>query len=516
MEEKDFSKSSFLSFHKNLEEMIRARTPLLYIGSIEIKRCLKELRIIASKIAAETRVFDFSRGILEEDGEETQTDPIGALDIILKKSKKNVSQSQTLWILPFFHLLLYTPDPFIISKLRNIVEFAKFNDSVIIIGTPGFTFPNELTDVPVIDLSPPNSSDIKSSLGGNLPEDEKEKITRLCLGFSLREIEDLLSRSFARKGRIELETIEALRSEMITKKGAHLFHIEFPRENLDEVGGMEVLKEWLKLRRDVFLRSDLLKKWGLASPKGILLTGVPGCGKSLVSKAIAGSWRLPLIRLDPSKIYSPSLGSSERNLSRCLELSSTASPCVFWIDEIEKMFSITDPRTDGGVSGRLLGTFLHFLQERDSSIFVVATSNGLGSLPGEMLRKGRWDEIFFIDLPNREERQSIFEGLFKKHRLDLEMEEDFLLSSEDFSGAEIEQAVINACYEAIFRGTPVSALDVSRTLKKIIPLSYSTKEKIETLRRWGIIHAIPAGRITKNILADQKVISMELKEGRSL
>lgn len=349
-------KDNFQSFRESLEEFIRARTPLFYLGAIEIKRCLQELEIVASRLNANILVFHLSRGILESEEEEKAMDPIGILDTIIQWVNTTASERQTIWALPFFHLLFQNSDALIISKFRDIVEFNKFNGTAVIIGLPHYRLPPELSDIPSLDFPIPDCHSIASLLDPNLPKDEKERISRACLGFRLHEIEDLFSRSIARHGRVDPSAVEELRTELIKQKGGRFLDIEFPGETLARVGGMKALKDWLRLREAGLIRPALFKENHLPPPKGILLTGVPGCGKSLICKAIAGSWRFPLVRFDPSKLYSPALGTSEKNLSDVLELVRAASPCVLWIDEMEKGFSVTDPRTDGGVSGRLLGT----------------------------------------------------------------------------------------------------------------------------------------------------------------
>jgi len=484
--------SSLQLFRSQIAELIKAKTPLFYLGSIETSRTLKELRSIASTLNANVQIFDFSAGVLEGSGKRTTTDPIGALDIILKRMQAPSTEKPTLWVLPFFHLLLQASDPFAIGKLRNIVESSRFDDSVIIIGIPCFTLPPELNDIPALDAPFPDAAYVESQLDPSHSEEEKARISRMCMGLQLREIEDLFSRSVVRQGRIDAETIKNLKGDLLRKKGGNLVEIQFPNETLNQVGGMRDLKEWLHSRKEAFLNPALLQRWNLPGPKGILLTGVPGCGKSLLGKAIAGAWEIPLVRFDPSRSYSASLGATEKGVIQCLELTRAASPCVLWIDEIEKCFSLADPRTDGGVSGRLLGIFLNFLQERDFPVFTVATSNDLSSMPPEMLRKGRWDEVFFVDLPGREEREAIFELLFLKHGVTTRTDKDLLLLSEGFSGAEIEQSVLDALYKSISRNSCLNPFDIKIALKKTIPLSTSMKEKIEGLRTWAVGRARPA------------------------
>lgn len=509
-------KDNFQLFRERLEELIRARTPLFYLGAIEIKRCLQELEIVVSRLNGNIQIFHLSRGVLESGEEQKNTDPIGVLDTIIQWLNTPASEKQTIWALPFFHLLFQNSDALIISKLRDIVEFNKFNGTVVMIGVPNFKLPPEFADVPALYFPVPDCRSIESLISPDLSKDEKDRISRACLGFRLREIEDLFSRSIVRHGRIDPCGIEELKTEFIKQKGERFLDIEFPEENLDQVGGLKALKDWLRLRENGFLNPDLLKKRNLPMPKGILLTGVPGCGKSLLCKAIAGSWKIPLIRFDPSRIYSSALGSSEKNLFDSLELVRIAAPCVLWIDEIEKGFSVTDPRTDGGVSGRLLGTFLSFLQERDSPVFVVATANDPRSMPPEMYRKGRWDEIFFIDQPDEKERVSIFNILFQKYGLNLNVHPEFLSFSEGFSGAEMEQAVVDASYEALSRKSFVSSFDIHRALQKTVPLSIFMKEKIEALRLWASERTRPANKEESRVHSFRKVTSLQQRSGRTL
>lgn len=505
--------SSLELFRNQITELVKAKTPLFYLGSIETSRTLKELRNIASHLEANVQIFDFSAGILEGNGKRTATDPIGALDIILKRMQAPSSEKPTLWVLPFFHLLLQASDPFAIAKLRNIVESSRFDDSVIIIGVPCFTLPPELNDIPVIDAPFPDAAYVESQLGSSHSEEEKAKISRMCIGLQLREIEDLFSRSIVRQGRIDPEMIKNLKGDLLRKKGGNLVEIQFPSETLSRVGGMRDLKEWLHSRKEAFLNPALLQRWNLPAPKGILLTGVPGCGKSLLGKAIAGEWEIPLVRFDPSRSYSASLGATEKSVIQCLELTRVAAPCILWIDEIEKSFSLADPRTDGGVSGRLLGIFLNFLQERDFPVFTVATSNDLSSMPPEMLRKGRWDEIFFVDLPGRDERLAIFELLYLRHGVTTRVDENCLSLSGGFSGAEIEQAVLDALYKSISRKSSIDSFEIKIELKKTIPLSISMKEKIEALRTWAVGRARPANGEHLVSSTERKVVSFRQNKG---
>ena len=508
-------KSGIALFREQLTELINARTPLIFLGAIEVKRSLEEIRAVCSELGIDLRIFRLASGVLDAGREKINTDPIGILDMILNQSRKATLESRhTIWALPFFHLFLRQPDALIVSKLRAIVEFSKFMHTVIMTGTPDFSFPPELADVPTIYLPLPNRQEIRNLLDFPISDEEKGEIEKSLLGFRINEIEELIALSLVRQGRVDSKTIKGLRNELVKKRANDCLQISFPDDSLDQVGGMDALKSWLGYRKPALLNFNTFKKYNLPAPKGILLTGVPGCGKSLVCRAIAGSWGLPLLRLDPAKIYSSSLGGSEKNLLDSLAIASSVAPCILWIDEIEKGFSPTDSQTDGGVSRRILGTFLNFLQERESPIFVVATSNALTSLPPEMLRKGRWDEIFFIDLPSLDERRMIFQVFMAKYGFELEVDEDLLFLSKGYSASEIEQAFINSAYEASYRKTQVHLFDIKRNLREIVPLSASMGKIIETQREWGNAFAKPVTRIRKNVPSSQSVISFRSRGER--
>jgi len=251
----------------------------------------------------------------------------------------------------------------------------------------------------------------------------------------------------------------------------------------DAVGGLEVLKGWLDKRSHAF--SEEAKNYGLPSPRGLALIGIPGTGKSLSAKLIARQWRMPLLRLDIGAVFGSLVGESEEKIRKALKLAELVAPCVLWIDELEKSLSSGD--SDGGTSKRVLGTFLTWMQEKRSPIFVVATANDVSALPPELLRRGRFDEIFFLDLPTSVERGEIVKvHLGKRRRQVRDFELDRIVAaSEGYVGAEIEQAVIDALYSAFDDGRrEVNTDDVINALVHLVPLSKSQWERIKELRGW--------------------------------
>jgi len=256
---------------------------------------------------------------------------------------------------------------------------------------------------------------------------------------------------------------------------------------LDQVGGLAGLKQWLSLRRAAHLEG------GMDAARGILLTGIPGCGKSFVAKTLARSWDLPLVLLDPSRLYRPYIGETEQRLQDSLRSIDALAPAVLWIDEIEKGFA-SGGRSDSGVSQRLLGTFLRWMQERPPGVFLVATANDVSQLPPELLRKGRFDEIFFVDLPNRAARRAIFSLHLAKREIALsEHELERLARAGDgFSGAEIEAAVVGALYRAFGAGRPLRGTDIEDEMAATVPLSIARSEDVLTLRAWASDRAVAA------------------------
>ncbi|MDR9405555.1 MAG: AAA family ATPase, partial [Halothece sp. Uz-M2-17] len=266
-------------------------------------------------------------------------------------------------------------------------------------------------------------------------------------------------------------------------------------ETLDNIGGLEELKRWLRLRSDAFTKKA--RDYGLPQPKGMLILGVPGCGKSLTAKTTSRLWGLPLLRLDMGRIYDGStVGRSEANLRNALKTAESISPAILFIDELDKAFSGSagSSDSDGGTSSRIFGSFLTWMQEKESPVFVMATANRVERLPGEFLRKGRFDEIFFVDLPNTEERGDIFRIHLQKRRSDISRfdVEQLAKLSEGFSGAEIEQALIAAMYDAFAQDREFTQLDIIAALKSTLPLSRTMTEQVNALREWAHQRARPA------------------------
>jgi len=308
------------------------------------------------------------------------------------------------------------------------------------------------------------------------------------------EAERAVSRVILEDRKLNKEDVRNIlnaKREIIEREGI----IEYfnPEDTLGTIGGMDNLKRWLAKRKGAFTKDA--KALGLRPPKGILLIGIQGCGKSLIAKSIAKEWGLPLLKLDPGKIYDKYLGESEKSFYRVTHLAESLSPVIMWIDEIEKGFSYSSSGSeDSGVSQRIFGAFLSWLQEKEKPVFVVATANDISALPSELLRKGRFDEIFFVDLPTEVEREEIFKIQLKKRE---QIPDDLNLkrlaqATDGFSGAEIEQAIISALYSVLSTSGKLTTEVIEQEIRETKPLSVTMKERIQQLREWAKERTVPA------------------------
>jgi SpoVK/Ycf46/Vps4 family AAA+-type ATPase len=326
-----------------------------------------------------------------------------------------------------------------------------------------------------------------------LTQGQAEALVSAAQGLTLAEAENAFAKAIAEDNRLDGGDIRRMleeKSQVVRKSGLLEYHAV--EASLADIGGLPGLKRWLERRRNAF--SDAARTFGLPEPKGLLLLGVQGCGKSLTAKAIASGWRLPLLRLDMGRIFSGLVGSSEENVRRAIRIAESLAPVILWVDEIEKGLAGTSGQGDSGVSARVFGSLLTWMQEKTAPVFVVATANRIEGLPPELLRKGRFDEIFFVDLPTLADRAAIFViQLRKRGRDPANFPIDALaLQSEHFSGAEIEQAVISAMYDAFADGVELDPKHLEMALKETVPLAVTMSADIDRLREWARTRTRPA------------------------
>ncbi|MEQ8956577.1 MAG: AAA family ATPase, partial [Coleofasciculus sp. C2-GNP5-27] len=389
--------------------------------------------------------------------------------------------------------------------LRDAIASFKAAQKTIILMSPLQQVPIELEkEVVVIDYPLPDLTELNQVLSQQLDKtkgrrtttETREKLLKAALGLTRDEAEKVYRKAQVKAGRLteaEVDIVLSEKKQLIRRNGI-LEYIE-EDETIDSVGGLEELKRWLKQRSGAF--TERAREYGLPQPKGMLILGVPGCGKSLIAKTTSRLWGLPLLRLDMGRVYDGSMvGRSEANLRNALKTAESISPAILFIDELDKSFagSSGSADSDGGTSSRIFGSFLTWMQEKTSPVFVMATANRVERLPGEFLRKGRFDEIFFVDLPNKEERQQIFNIHLSKRRRDINRFDIEQLATicDGFSGAEIEQALIAAMYEAFAQDREFTQLDIIAAIKATLPLSRTMTEQVTALRDWARQRARPA------------------------
>ncbi|MDR0869523.1 MAG: AAA family ATPase [Planctomycetaceae bacterium] len=508
-------------FDTYLANLLRARFAILYVSTWEENRFLEKLRNIVSNpklINTVRKVYIWSQtdGLVSEEKtfDSKTTDPFDALNAVRKISEPAVVVFKDL------HLFLKTtqnPKSYdIVRKLRDIVPELKNGEHIknIIILSPNLCLPDELrTDVTVLDFPLPTKEEIEANLnqfiednrGGkitiDLNETGKEKLVQAALGLTLSEAENAFARAAVEGNKLDEGDVKIILEEkrQIIKKTGVLEYINTDL-NIDDVGGLDNLKKWLQKRNNSWL--DEAKEYSLPAPKGILLTGVPGCGKSLTAKAISALWQLPLLRLDVGKLFGGLVGSSEQNMRTAIQTAEAIAPSLLWVDEIEKGFSGIGSSGDSGTATRMFGTFLTWIQEKEKPVFVIATANNIASLPPELLRKGRFDEIFFVDLPTAAERKEIFKVHLRKRIKSKKVLGDTKISgaflaelaemTEGFIGAEIEQIVIAALFEAFSEQRTVQREDFVKAVRNTVPLSVTQAEQIIALRQWANQRAVAA------------------------
>lgn len=515
--------SAELKFEKTIANLLRARFPYLYISTWEESRVLSLIGSVAKNaelIRTTRKVFEWSlTDGLADNGKSTGEDTKSALKALEFIER---CQEPAIFVLKDFHVFFGAnnrpPDIQVIRKIRDLLPSLKqsLSPKNVVFVTPVLLLPGDLEkDVTIVEFELPSFEEIRSVLKQmietnrhsgrikiDLNEEEEERLAKAALGLTLHEAENAFARAMVEDGKLDISDVDVILEEKrqtIRKSGI----LEFIKSdlNIDDVGGLQNLKRWLIKRNKSWL--DSAARYNLPAPKGVLITGVPGCGKSLVAKAISAMWQVPLLRLDIGKIFSGIVGSSEENMRRAIQTAEAIAPCVLWIDEVEKGFGgISGPSGDSGTSTRIFGTFLTWMQEKTKAVFVVATANNISALPPEMMRKGRFDEIFFVDLPTHNERREILKlhlGRRLQHpevvgsfAIDDETLGKMAQATEGFVGAELEQVVISGLFEAFYEDRSVQLSDFERAVTLTVPLSVTQAEQIHQLREWANVRAVAA------------------------
>ncbi len=497
-----------MTAQQEIEVLIRARYPILYVVTWEEERALATIEDVAQRLNRPVRTWSLTQGMKPSPSEKHG----GALEnarlspALHALTQVHGEASPTVFVFRDFHP--YIVDNRVIRLLRDLAAKLKARSQTLIITAPTLRLPMELEkEVTVVEFPLPTAEEItevvdlalqaasqNAALEHELDPVRRKEIVASCQGLTLDEVEAVLARSLVERKKLDVEIILEQKKQIVKKSGVLEYYPA--TESFTNVGGMEHLKEWLQKRSRSL--SDEARAFGLPAPKGVLLLGVQGCGKSLIAKAIASHWKLPMLRMDVGRIFGSLVGQSEENIRKAIRVAESIAPCVLWADELEKGFSGSQSSgiSDGGTTARVFATFLTWLQEKTQPVFFIATANDVTQLPPELLRKGRFDEVFFIDLPDSKEREEIFAIHLKKRKRDPSTFNlaDLAELTKGFSGAEIEQAVIGGMFLAFDRGHDLQQEDLVHEIRAVVPLSVMMREEIDELRQWARLRARPASR----------------------
>src|SRR6266542_460008 len=493
-----------MTIQDEIETLIRARYPLLYLVTSEEMRVQSMILAIAQKRQKKVFEWSYSTGILpagtsiqsQKQRNAATNDPLAALDQVIEQVEPAI------YLFKDFHPFLTRSNFAVTRKLKEIALHLKNSFKTIVLVSPVLEIPTELEkEITVLSFPLPTREDLACLLDKilddvkqikqvtvDLDEASRERLLQAALGLTLGEAENVFAKIIVMDHRLSAEDVGevfAQKQQIIRKSG--LLEYYDAHESFAQVGGLSVLKEWLNKRAVAF--SEEARAFGLPAPKGILLLGVQGCGKSLSAKAVSSLWQMPLLRFDMGRMFGSLVGSSEENVRRAITVAESVAPAILWVDEIDKAFagSQSSGGTDGGTTARVFGTFLTWLSDKTAPVFVVATANDISQLPPELLRKGRLDEIFFVDLPRRDERLEIFRIHVKKRGREATQFDLAALAeaSSNFSGAEIEEAINSALYDAFDAHGQLTTRHVLTALAQTVPLAKTMDEQISHLRSWA-------------------------------
>lgn len=481
-----------MNFTDEFTLLLKARYPIIYINTMEEDRLEYIIRkTIKTKLKRSIYSWDFVDGYTNNPNNDgfAKRNPLQALEL----AEKLTFETPALFLLKDFNRFL--TDVSISRKLKNLSRTLKLQPKTLIIISSEVEIPAELKDlITVIEFDLPSVNEIEqeltrliNSLNLQIQKPLIEKLTRACQGLSLERIRRVLAKIIATYKTINENSINLILNEkkQIINQSAILEY--WPStEKIQNIGGVDYLKRWLEKRTSAF--GIKATNYGLPNPRGLLLVGLQGTGKSLTAKAIANEWKLPLLKLDVGKLFGGIVGESESRLRQMIQLAEILSPCILWIDEMDKAFTNNENKGDSGTSSRVLGTFISWLSEKTKPVFVVGTANNISVLPLEVIRKGRFDEIFFLDLPVREEREEIFKihvQEFRSQSWELFDYQKLGQISESFSGAEIRQSIIEAMYYAFHEEREFTTQDICYAIKNIIPLSELDTKEIQLLQSWS-------------------------------
>ncbi len=477
------------SWCKNLELLIKSRTPLIWVSTKEEERLYlileKTFQKLSIKRFASWDCINGLKGVLNEEGK-FSNNPLGVLNWFREQN----SETSTVLLVKDFHK--YYEDPSICRTIKELSYLLRRTTNNLIFSSHIMPSSEELEDyLTIINLPLPDQSELVNLIkkiaintNSDLSMNDLNQIASASSGLSESRVKQVAAKALTQRGKVSKEDINDILEEkrQVIARSEILEFFE-SNANQNDIGGLKVLKIWLEQRFQAF--SKEAREYGLPIPKGVLLVGPQGTGKSLTAKSISKTWAMPLLRLDVGRLFSSLVGSSEARTRDAISRAEAMSPCILWIDEIDKGFG-GDARSDGGTSQRVLASLLTWMAEKDSAVFVIATANAINKLPAELLRKGRFDEIFFLDLPNAEERLNILDLHLRKRRPSYNFPLSTIVDrTNGFSGAELEQAVIEGMHFSFSEKRELVEKDLIKAVSELIPLSRTAKEQIDLLKEWA-------------------------------
>jgi SpoVK/Ycf46/Vps4 family AAA+-type ATPase len=481
-----------MAFSTEFALLIRARYPLIYIPTAEEERVETSIAQVGQQL--ENRpiyTWDFVDGYQGNPNDQGfgKRNPVQALEFIDKLSPSNPG----IFVLRDYHRFL--EDVSVARKLRNLARKFKAEPKNIVMLAPQVSIPSDLSEIiTVLEFPLPSAPELKDEIDRLLQATQQklatkiiDELVRASQGLSLERVRRVCGRAIATHGSIQESDVELILEEKRQSiRQTQLLDFYPAQAQMTDIGGLDNLKEWLVRRGSGF--SEKARQYGLPHPRGLLLVGIQGTGKSLTAKAIAHHWHLPLLRLDVGRLFAGLVGESEARTRQMIQLAEALSPCVLWIDEIDKAFGGIEGKGDAGTASRVFGTMITWLAEKTSPVFVVATANNIQSLPPEILRKGRFDEIFFVGLPTQTERRAIFTvhiGKLRPHRLGQYDLDRLAYETPDFSGAEIEQILVEAMHIGFSQSRDFTTDDILEAASQTIPLAVTAQEQIAFLQEWA-------------------------------
>ncbi|WP_079912063.1 AAA family ATPase [Paenibacillus sp. 32352] len=487
---------------QTIKQYIAAGFPLIWVTGYEENIILEDIFKISKDIQMGAKIWSCTKGWFDpQTGQSLEmhpSDQISCFDVYRQE------QDNMIHVFTNFHFFL--DNYMVLQKIRDMVPFAKHGSKPCIFLSPYVQLPAEIEkEVALVEYRLPDVQElgkvldiVMSSVDSRIEITDRTRLLEAALGMTCAEAENAFAVTLVRHGSFHGQAITEIQREKtkIIRRSGLLEYIE-PSLTLDDIGGNQEIKDWLLEREQAF--TPMARDYGIKEPAGLLYVGVPGCGKSLAAKAASAAWQLPLLRFPLDRVFGSLVGQSEKQMRAAIELAETLSPCILWIDELDKAFSGLGNGNDGGVTNRIFGQLLTWMQEKSKPVFLFATANDVTSLPPELLR--RFDEIFWADLPQKEERQEIWHIHIARKRRNPQLFDLNALAeaSEGYSGAEIEKVLEAAMFYAFSQKRDFTTDDMLRAIQSKIPLSITMKEKIEAIRAWGKLRAKSASRCTGEI-----------------